>query len=190
MPAVPGGEQPFLEARHVDSAEPCPGRRFRRRAGPERRAARPAGAADPARQARGPAAHHRHAPAPGRPVLPRAHRLPVASSPATPGLPALADGLRVHARLRERGRLGGDPYPPRGDATRAGRQGAEPERGHHRHPEHADDGKGGLAATMPPGRSRAGSATSRSTPPASCWAWWSTRRTSRTRTAPATSCGA
>lgn len=50
--------------------------------------------------------------------------------------------------------------------------------------------RGGLAATMPPGRSRAGSATSRSTPPASCWAWWSTRRTSRTRTAPATSCGA
>jgi transposase len=143
VPAVQVGEQPFLEARHVDSGEPGLGRRLRRRAGPERRAVRPAGAADPARQARGPAAHHRHAPAPGRPVLPRAHRLPVAPSPATPGLPALADGLRVHARLRERGRLGSDPPPPRGDATRAGRQGAEPERGHHRHPEREDDGKGG-----------------------------------------------
>src|SRR4051812_13675022 len=45
--------------------------------------------------------------------------------PPPPGLPALADGLRLHARLRERGRLGGDPPPPRADAARAGRQGAE-----------------------------------------------------------------
>ena len=36
-----------------------------------------------------------------------------------------------------------DPPPSRGDAARAGRPGAEPERGHHRHPERQDDGKGG-----------------------------------------------
>src|SRR5690349_25042174 len=42
-----GREQPFLEARHVDSAEPGVRRRLRRRAGPERRAVRPARAPDP-----------------------------------------------------------------------------------------------------------------------------------------------
>src|SRR3954454_20269361 len=105
---------------------------------------RPAGTTAPARQARWPTAHHRHAPAPGRPVLPRAHRLPVAPPAATPGFPALADGLRLHARLRGRGRVGGDPPPPRGDAARAGGQGTEPERGRHRHPERQDDRKGGL----------------------------------------------
>jgi transposase len=50
--------------------------------------------------------------------------------------------------------------------------------------------KGGRAATMPPRGSRAGSATSRSTPPASCWVWSSTRQTSKMRTASATSCAA
>jgi putative transposase len=49
--------------------------------------------------------------------------------------------------------------------------------------------KGGRAATMPPRRSRAGSATSRSTPRACCWASPSTPPTSRTRTASATSYG-
>src|SRR3954470_24390396 len=49
--------------------------------------------------------------------------------------------------------------------------------------------KGGLAATMRPRRSRAGSGTSRSTPAACCWASSSTPPTSRTRTVPATSCG-
>jgi hypothetical protein len=39
--------------------------------------------------------------------------------------------------------VGGHPPPPRGDAARAGGQGAEPERGGHRHPERQDDGKGG-----------------------------------------------
>jgi putative transposase len=39
--------------------------------------------------------------------------------------------------------VGGDPPPPRGDAARAGRPRAEPERGHHRHPEREDDRKGG-----------------------------------------------
>src|SRR5690242_8694925 len=138
-----GGEQPFLEARHVDSAGPGPGRRLRRRAGPERRAVRPTGAADPAGQARRPAAHDRHAADAGRDVLPGAHRLPVAPPAATPGLPALANGLRLHARLRERGGVGEHPPPPRGDAARAGRQGAEPHGGDHRHPERRDDGKGG-----------------------------------------------
>src|SRR3954470_21308184 len=36
-----GGEQPFLEARHADDGEPGAGRRFRCRAGPQRRAVRP-----------------------------------------------------------------------------------------------------------------------------------------------------
>src|SRR4051812_43833670 len=138
-----GGEQPFPEARHVDSGEPGPGRRFRRRAGPERRAVRPAGPVDPARQARGTAPHHRHAPPPRRPVLPGAHRLPVAPPAAAPGLPALAHDLRLHARVRGRGRVGGDPPPPGGDAARAGRQGAEPERRDHRHAKRQDDRKGG-----------------------------------------------
>src|SRR3954453_13078570 len=138
-----GGEQPFLEARHVDSGEPGAGRRFRRRAGPERRAVRPARAPDPAGQAGRAAAHHRHAPAAGRPVLPRPHRLPVAPPAAAPGLPALADDLRLHAGVRGRGGMGEHPPPLGGDAARAGGQGGEPERRDHRHPERQDDGKGG-----------------------------------------------
>jgi putative transposase len=43
--------------------------------------------------------------------------------------------------------------------------------------------KGALAATTPRRRSRGASAISRSTPPACCWAWWSTRPTSKTRMA-------
>src|SRR3954464_14599529 len=136
-------ERPFLEANHVDSRDPGAGRRLRRRAGPERRAVRPAGAADPAGQARRAAAHHRHAAPAGRAVPPGAHRLPVAPPAAAPGLPALADGLRLHARLRERGRLGGDPPPPRADAARTRRPGAQPRRRDRRHPERQDDGKGG-----------------------------------------------
>jgi putative transposase len=50
-------------------------------------------------------------------------------------------------------------------------------------------GKGGLAATTRPRRSRAGSATSRSTPRACCWAWSSTPPTSRTPMASGTCCG-
>lgn len=49
--------------------------------------------------------------------------------------------------------------------------------------------KGGLAATTRPRRSRAGSATSRSTRPASCSASPSTPPTSKTRTASGTCCG-
>src|SRR3954453_1630589 len=138
-----GREQPFLEARHVDSAEPGLRRRLRRRAGPERRAVRPARAPDPAGQARGPAAHHRHAPAPRRAVLPGAHRLPVAPPAAPARVPALADGLRLYAGVRGRGRVGEHPPPPRGDAARAGGPRAEPERRHRRHPERQDDRKRG-----------------------------------------------
>src|SRR5947208_5088656 len=139
-----GREQPFLEARHVDSAEPGLRRRLRRRAGFERRAVRPARSPDPAGQARGTAPHHRHAPPPRRPVLPGAHRLPVAPPAAAPGLPALAHDLRLHARVRGRGGVGEHPPPPGGDVARAGRQGAEPERRDHRHhPERQDDGKRG-----------------------------------------------
>jgi putative transposase len=49
--------------------------------------------------------------------------------------------------------------------------------------------KGGLAATTPPRRSRAGSATSRSIPRACCSASSFTPPTSRMRTASAISCG-
>src|SRR4051794_10130859 len=98
----------------------------------------------PPNSATGPsAARHRHAASAGRPVLPGAHRLPVAPPAAAPGLPALADDPRLHARLRERGRLGGDPPPPRGDAARTRRPGARPHRRDRRHPERQDDGKGG-----------------------------------------------
>ena len=45
----------------MDGGEPGAGRRFRRRAGPERRAVRAARAPDPGRRARRTAAHHRHA---------------------------------------------------------------------------------------------------------------------------------
>src|SRR5690242_382914 len=138
-----GGEQPFLEARHVDGRDPGAGRRLRRRAGLERRAVRPAGPVDPVRQAGRAAAHDRHAADAGRPVLPGAHRLPVAPPAATPGFPALADGLRLHAGLRGRGRVGGDPPPPRDDAARARGPGAQPQRRDRRHPEREDDGKGG-----------------------------------------------
>src|SRR5215208_6622010 len=94
-----GGEQPFPEARHVDSGEPgATSRRFRCRAGPERRAVRPAGPDDPARQAGRTAAHDRHAADAGRLVLPRAHRLPVAPPAAPSRFPALADGVRRYMR--------------------------------------------------------------------------------------------
>src|SRR3954452_3553510 len=138
-----GGEQPFLEARHVDGRDPGAGRRLRRRAGPERRAVRPSGAPDPAGEARRPAAYHGHAPPPRRAVLPRAHGLPVAPPAAAPGLPAVADDLRLRAGLRGRGRGGDHPPPPRGDAAGARRQGAEPERRHRRHAERQDHGKRG-----------------------------------------------
>src|SRR3954469_9676992 len=88
-------------------------------------------------------ARHRQAGSAGRPVVPGAHRPPVAPPAAAPGLPALADGPRLHARLRERGRLGGDPPPPRGDAARTRRRGAQPHRRDRRHPGREDDGKGG-----------------------------------------------
>jgi putative transposase len=91
----------------------------------------------------GTAPHHRHAPPPRRPVLPGAHGLPVAPPAAAPGLPALAHGLRLHARVRGGRRAGEYPPPPRGDAARAGGQGAEPERRHRRHAGRGDDRKGG-----------------------------------------------
>src|SRR3954452_22049914 len=40
--------------------------------------------------------------------------------PPPPDLPALADGVRVHARVRERRRVGGDPPSSRSDAARVG----------------------------------------------------------------------
>src|SRR3954454_20682805 len=60
-----------------------------------------------------------------------------------PRLPALADDPRLHAGLRGRGRLGGDPPPPRDDAARTRRPGAQPERRGRRHPERQDDPKRG-----------------------------------------------
>src|SRR5689334_6448969 len=74
----------------------------------------------PPAKPRRPAAYHGHAPPPRRAVLPRAHGLPVAPPAAAPGLPAVADDLRLHAGLRGRGRVGDHPPPPRGDAARAG----------------------------------------------------------------------
>ncbi len=94
-------------------------------------------------QARRPAAHHRHAPAPGRPVLSRAHRLPVASPAASAGLSALADGIRLHARLCGRRRVGEHAPPARDDAARAGRPGGQPHCRDHRYPERQDDRKRG-----------------------------------------------
>src|SRR3954453_16391860 len=61
-----------------------------------------------------PRTHDRHAAPAGRPVLPRAYRLPVAPPAAAPGLPAVADRIRLHAGLRGRGRVGEHPSPPRG----------------------------------------------------------------------------
>ena len=117
-----------------------------------------------------------------------------------PPPPAFPPWRTVHGYMRAfgRGGVGGHPPPPRGDTARAGRQGAEPERRHRRHPERRDDRKGGPAAEpalrpaegwtggMPPRGSGAGSGTSRSTPAACCSAWSSTPPTSRTRTALAT----
>src|SRR3954468_6188958 len=63
-----------------------------------------------------------------------------------PPPPAFPPWRTVHGYMRafaDAGVWGGDPPPPGGDAARAGRQGAEPERRHRRHPERQDDGKGG-----------------------------------------------
>ena len=67
----------------------------------------------------------------------------MAPPPAASGLPALGDGVRLHARLPRRGRLGSDASPLGCHAARAGRPRGQPDGGHHRHPERQDDGKGG-----------------------------------------------
>ena len=55
----------------------------------------------------------------------------------------MADGLLVHAAVPTRGRVGGNPSPPPGDAARAGGSGAQPHRCHHRHPERENHRKRG-----------------------------------------------
>src|SRR5215212_4179778 len=160
-----GGEQPFPEARHVDSGEPGAGRRFRCRAGPQRRAVRPAGPDDPARQAGRTAAHDRHAADAGRLVLPRAHRLPVAPPPAFPPWRtvygyrrAVADAdvgetIRHHLVMMLRERDGREPSPTAAILDTQSVKTTE---------------KGALAATTRPRGSRAASGTSRSAPRACC----------------------
>src|SRR3954449_12966898 len=121
-----GGEQPFLEARHVDSGEPGAGRRFRCRAGPQRRAVRPPGPDDPARQAGRTAAQDRHAADAGRLVPPRAPRLQWRHLPPPPAFPpwrtvygymrAFADAgvwesIRHHLVVMLRERDGEKPSP-------------------------------------------------------------------------------
>src|SRR4051794_34748141 len=183
-------ERPFLEANHVDSREPGAGRRLRRRAGPERRAVRPAHAADPAGQAGRPAPHHRHAASAGRPVLPGAHRLPVAPPAAAPAFPpwrtiygymrdfasaGVWEAIRHHLVVMLREQEGREPSPTAAIVDTQSVKTTE---------------KGGLAATTRPRRSGAGSGTSRSTPAACYSAWSSTPPTCRTPTGSAISSGA
>ena len=170
-----GGEQPFPEARHVDSGEPGAGRRCRCRAGPRRRAVRPAGPDDPARQA-GRTAGRARPTCGGCWTACSTSCAPAASGATCRPLPLSRPGGRctaLHARLRGRGRVGDDPPPSGDDAARAGRPRAEPHGGHPRHPERQDDGQGGPrgydAAKRLKGRKRhLAVGTSRSAPRACC----------------------
>jgi transposase len=74
----------------------------------------------------------------------------MAPSAAPACLSPLGHGLSLLSSLPGSGRLGDHAPPPRHDAARAGRPGAQPDGGHHRHPERLrgagraqDDRKGG-----------------------------------------------
>jgi hypothetical protein len=172
----------------VDSGEPGLCWRLRRWAGAQRGAVRPAGAPDPARQARRSAAHDRHAAAAGRPILPRANRLPVAPPAATPDLPALAEvyeymrafasagvweAICHHLVVMLREREGREPSPSAAVIDTQSVKTTE---------------KGGRAAGMRQRRSRAANGMSRSTPAAGCSVLSSMPPTSRTPMVPATCC--
>src|SRR4051812_5101424 len=63
--------------------------------------------------------------------------------PPSPAFPPWRTVYGYVPRVRGRGRVGDDPPPPRGDAARARRPRAGPERRGHRHAEREDDRKGG-----------------------------------------------
>jgi hypothetical protein len=63
--------------------------------------------------------------------------------PPPPAFSALADGVRLHARLCGRRRVGEHAPPARDDAARAGRPGGQPHCRDHRYPERQDDRKRG-----------------------------------------------
>ena len=101
----------------------------------------PVGAAHPARQAGWAAADHEHAKAAGWPLLPRAHRLPVAASATPSSLSALAHRVRLYARLPARRGVGEHSPPLRGHAARGRWAGGRSHGSHHRHPEREDHGE-------------------------------------------------
>src|SRR6266700_2440728 len=101
----------------------------------------PAVADAAASQAGRAAAHDRIAQRARRAVPRLAHRLPMA--PPTGGIPALADGVRILARLHRRRGVGRDAArPAHGGARGRGARG-QPVGRDHRQPERQDDGKGG-----------------------------------------------
>src|SRR3954468_2729424 len=94
-------------------------------------------------QTRRAAADHRHAPPAGRPVLRRAHRLPVAAPAAPPILFSLGYGVRLLPGVPRGRRLGEHAPPSRRHVARRRRTGGQSHRGHCRRPERQDDRKRG-----------------------------------------------
>src|SRR3954471_7119389 len=97
----------------------------------------------PPGEARRAAPDDRHAAHAGRPVRGSAHRVPRAPRAAAPGIPAVADDLRLLPPVPDHRGLGNHPSLSGHDAARERRPGGQPDRCDHRHPKHQDHGKGG-----------------------------------------------
>src|SRR3954468_14914638 len=94
-------------------------------------------------QARRASPDDRHAAHAGRSVLRRAHRVPMAPCATAPGIPAVADDLRLLPPVPDHRGLGNHPSLSGHDGARERRPGGQPDRRDHRHPKRQDHGKGG-----------------------------------------------
>src|SRR5689334_2619037 len=141
--AVRMGRLPLSGGCDVDAHGSCMGWRLWLRSGPQRRPVSLDRAVHSPGQARRATPDHRYAAHAGRSVLRRAHGVPVAPPAAAPGIPAVADDLRLLPPVPDHRGLGNHPSFSGHDAARERRPGGQSERRDHRHPERQDHGKGG-----------------------------------------------